>query len=417
MSLPRALALSLALVLAGLGALGGEGAWFAAALPLAAWALAGEFVAPPRISLEAERTLSETFADSGAPVEISVNVRNRGPRLEALQVSDALPPGAILVSGSAQWRGSLELGAEAELRYVATLPRGLWRFEEVRAVALDPFFDLGAEAVIPCPQAIVVPPKPLSPPKAAFGAGAVRPFAGQTRASRTGSGIDFSATRDYSPGDPLRSLNRKAEMRWGRTIVNLREEGRAIDAGVILDSRASAYADAGLFESCAAAALTLAELLLDQGCRVAFMSSGAGIDWVPPGMGRTQRLRVRRAAAAARLGDHATFERFEALPTRIFPPRSLVAVASPLLERDLAPLRSFAALGYSVVALRPDPLAAPRRALEARPDDEASRLALRLASAESRFLLSRLLGSGVSVLAWDPGLPLASARLLGEAAS
>lgn len=417
MSLPRAAALSLALALAALGALGGEGAWFAAALPLAAWALAGEFVAPPRISLEADRALSETFVESGAPFEVTVTVRNRGARFESLRVSDDLPPGATLVAGSTEWRGSLASGAEAEIRYVATLPRGFWRFGEVRAAALDPFFDLRSEAAVPCPQAIVVPPKPLAPPKAAFGAGAVRPFAGRTRSSRTGSGIDFSATRDYSPGDPLRSLNRKAEMRWGRIIVNLREEGRAIDAGVILDSRASAYDDAGLFESCAAAALSLAELLLDQGCRVAFMSSGAGIDWVPPGMGRTQRLRVRRAAAGARLGNHATFERFEALPTRIFPPRSLVVVASPLLERDVAPLRGFAALGYSVVALRPDPLGAARVARAGRSDDEATRLALRLATVENRFLLSRLLGSGVSVLDWDPGLPFASARLLGETAS
>ncbi|MBN1242798.1 MAG: DUF58 domain-containing protein [Spirochaetales bacterium] len=417
MSLPRASALSLALALAALGALGGEGFWFATALPLAAWALAGEFVAPPRISLEAQRTLSETFADSGAPVEVAVRIRNAGPRIESLRVFDALPPGAALLSGSAEWRGSLEPGAEAELRYVATLARGFWRFDEVRVEALDPFFDLRSEAAIPCPQAIVVPPKPLAPPKAAFGAGAVRPFAGQTRSARTGSGIDFSATRDYSPGDPLRSLNRKAELRWGRTIVNLREEGRAIDAGVILDSRSSAYDDPALFEAAAAAARSLAELLLDQGCRVAFMSSGAGIDWVPPGMGRTQRLRIHRAAAAARLGNHATFERFEALPTRIFPPRSLVALVSPLLERDLGPLRSFAALGYSVVALRPDPLAAARRSLAARPDDEASRLALRLETVECRFLLSRLLGSGVSVLDWDPAFPLASARLLGEAAS
>jgi uncharacterized protein (DUF58 family) len=201
----------------------------------------------------------------------------------------------------------------------------------------------------------------------------------------------------------LKCLNWRAEALWGRPIVNLFEEERAIDAGIILDCRCEAYARTELFEAAAAAALSMAEDLLDRGNRVAFLSYGSLIAWTPSGAGREQRQRLRMAVARAELGAHAAFDRFDNLPIRIFPPRSLVLVVSPLRREDVAPLRSLRALGYEVSILRPDPLAFEQRG----PGPEGA-LAMRILTLERDVLLSRLLRAGITILHWNPLNPLAA---------
>jgi uncharacterized protein (DUF58 family) len=398
----RAAACGMALLLVAAGLLCADGAFFAAALPFAAFAALGILAGPPALLLEASRQLSSRFAPVGARVEITVTVVNRGPRIEALALVDVLPEGLEVVKGEASWHGALDPGREAVLRYELECARGCYTFEALEAVAEDPFTTMKACVSLPCATSLAVYPRVGLTPSTRFGAGAARPFAGRSRAKRAGTGTDFAGTREYTPGDPLKCLNWRAEALWGRPIVNVFEEERAIDVGIILDCRCEAYDRTELFEAAIGAALSLGEDLLDRGDRVAFLNYGSLISWTPSGTGREQRLRLRRAAARAELGAHAAFDRFDNLPVRIFPPRSLVLLVSPLLREDVAPLRSLRALGYEVAVLRPDALAFDER--EAPTPVQV--LAKRLLKLEGETLLSRLLRAGITVLPWNARPPL-----------
>jgi len=453
----RSAALAAALLLSALGAAFAEGAFFAAALPLAAWAALGLWLKAPRPGLAAERRLSAAFAEAGAPVEIRLRVRNLGPGLELLEVEESLPEGARLLSGSLSWRGRLEAGASVEFAYRASFPRGVHRLGGPAARSLEAFAATEARAEPACPSLLVAAPRALLPPGLALSAAAARAFAGRSRARRRGSGTDFAGTREYSPGDPLKSLNWRAEALWGQGVVNVFEEERALDVGVILDARAEAYDGTALFEAAVAAAASAAEALLSGGHRVAFLSYGSTVEWTAPGSGREQGQRLRLAAARATLGNHAVFERFDNLPIGLFPPRSAILLVSPLLREDLRPLRSLAALGYAVTVLRPDPLgpadelpaaaaggaasppaagaeraagdsvgaaggfvgaagaaAQAAAAATASAAPSAADLARRLLELEYATLRSRLAASRIEVLDWLPGTPLSGLAARGR---
>lgn len=401
----RTVAAALALLLSAVGLLRAEGAFFAAALPFAAFAALGFLWSAPAPVLVASRRLSSRLAAAGATVEIMLVVCNHGSRLEALTLADTPPGGLPIVAGTAAWQGSLDAGAEVTLRYVIQCARGCFTFDGLVATAEDPFTAVQAAIPLACPALLAAYPRALRAPGLRFGAGAARPFSGRSRTKRAGTGTDFAGTREYTPGDPLKCLNWRAEALWGRPIVNVFEEERAIDVGLILDCRCEVYDRQELFEAAVTAALSLAEDLLDRGNRVAFLSYGSLISWTPSGLGREQRLRLRLAAAKAELGAHAAFDRFDNVPVRIFPPRSLVLVVSPLRREDAAPLRSLRALGYEVAVLRPAPLS-----LEEPGAGPVRALARRLLVLEGEVLLSRLLRAGITLLEWNAAEPLAALR-------
>jgi len=413
----RLAAAALAILLSALGMALADGAWFAAAFPLAVWAALGLFAPPPSLRLEARREVNPSFAAAGGSVMVRVEIVNRGPRIDCLVLEDILPAGSAAAGGTARWRGSLEAGALAVIEYRLEARRGVYRFEAVNAMAETAFSGLRARMELPAPGLVVVPPAPLPARGSGFRASTTRPFSGLSREKRRGQGGEFSMTREYAPGDPLKSLNWRAEALWGESIVNVYEEEKALDVGVILDARAEAYPDLELFEAAVSAAAAVSDELLDGGNRVAFLSYGAAVEWTAPGLGREQRLKVKLAAARASLGDHAVFERFDNLPISLFPPRSAVVLVSPLLRDDLVAVRSLAALGYRIAVIRPDPAAyrdaagraAPGGRTMASPGEESEEeaAARRFLGLETRYLLDRLGAAGVTVLDWQPGSPIA----------
>jgi uncharacterized protein (DUF58 family) len=401
----RNLAGAIALLLTAAGLIRTDGAFLAAALPFAAFALMAVLLPGPAPRLAADRCLSERLVPAGNRVAMTVTVTNLGSRLEALRLADEVPEGVRVVEGTAYWRGSLNPGATAILHYSLECPRGSYRFGNLAVTAEDPLTGVVAQRALPCPERLDVHPQRLFTAATRLGAGSPRPFPGLSRSPRTGGGVDFAGVREYAAGDPLRRLNWRASAFWARPLVNLYEETRAIEAGIILDCRAKAYGDGESFESAAAAALAWAENLLDQGHRVAFLMYGDLLNWMPPGTGRDQRTRMRMTAARAQLGAHMAFEGFDHLPVQIFPPRSMILLVSPLLRQDVAPLRKLRALGYTVAVLRPDP---PPQAGNSK--DPAQSLARRLCGLEMEVLASSLLRAGITFLDGQPGLTLAAGQ-------
>jgi uncharacterized protein (DUF58 family) len=428
----RAMAAAMAILLAAMGAATAEGVYFALSLPIAVWALAGVFTGEPDLFLEAQRSVSSLFPEPDTNVEIRLRVTNKGGRIERLVLVDPLPLGAALATGNNEWAGSLHAGTSTELRYSVSLHRGVFRFDKVEAMCERLISATSCSISLSCPAIVTVPPKRIPAPELPFGPRAVRPFLGMSRTKRVGEGTDFACTRDYAPGDRLRALNWRAEAMWDKPVVNVFEGEKAVDVGIILDSRAEAYEDPEIFESSVQAAAAAADRLLNEGNRVAFLSYGSTIEWTPSGAGRAQRLKIRKAAAQASLGAHAAFEHFTNIPVELFPPRSVILVVSPLLRADVIPLRGLKALGYAVTVLRPwssqgcfkrsvpDPsewsASAPamgssmRRPLQ-NPSKKAEFIASHLLTLENDVLLSRLLRGGVEIFAWDCRFPFTSAIL------
>jgi uncharacterized protein (DUF58 family) len=399
----RGAILAIALGLVAMGLLFADGAYFAMALPLAAWVLLGVFSSAPQLELAVDRSLSSVFLPEGDPVEVVVRIQNTGARIDSLELGDELFPGAAVLDGTPSWRGSLNTGGEVVLRYRLRPNRGVHHFATLQARAETPFTARLTRTTFPCPATLRVFPRSLPLPRVIFGSGAARSFAGLSRVFRQGGGTNFCGTREYTPGDALRSLNWRAQALWGQEIINVFEEERAIDVGVILDCRAEAYTEVALFENAVAAAQSLAEALMHCENRVAFLCYGDVIRWTPPGTGKEQVLRTRKAAARASLGSHPAFEHFDRLPIGLFPPRSRIVLVSPLRREDIHPLRSLVASGYGVTVLK---LSTPLGA-ELEGADEALELARKITHLEDDVLLSRLLPSGIEILDWDRSRPLA----------
>ncbi len=409
---PRGPAAFAALLLAAAGIAFAEGAFFVAALPFAAWLLCAALAKAPAISLVARREAKPSFVRPGDHGEVRLFVTNQGGRLDLLRLEDQVPEGCAILEGLARWEGSLEAGATTEFAYSLSLPRGVHSFPAIEAKAESLFTARASKARLDCPALVVASPRDLPLKSLALQAEAARSFSGRSRSRKAGSGTDFAGTREYRPGDPLRSLNWRAESHWDMAIVNVYEEERALDVGVILDARAASYGSVGEFEAAAAAASSIAQTLLAGGNRVAFLCYGSTVEWTAPGLGREHSLRLALAISRARIGDHAVFERFDNIPTRLFPPKSAIVLVSPLLTDDLGPLRSLARLGYTVSILRPLPAGA--RADKGTAPSAATLLARRIIALEGSVLEARLRNAGLTVADWREGEALSAVTGFGR---
>ncbi|MBP7263287.1 MAG: DUF58 domain-containing protein [Spirochaetia bacterium] len=408
MNLIRALCALAVSALCALGIFIQDGRLVALALPAAAWLILGEAGRPELPALRVTRVLDPPLPDEGQPCTVTVTAGNEGGRVELLTLVDLLPKGVAVAEGSPVWTGHLDAGASVAYSYVITIKRGDYRFTALRASSQSPLWGSERSADFPCETRVWIAPAIMAPPQIKAGPESVRPFSGVSGAKRPGQGSEFFGTREYQAGDRLRSINWRAGALWGQDIVNVYEGERAIDAGIILDCRAEAYQSLDQFDDACRAALSCAEGFLDGGNRVAFLRYGAELHWTTPGAGRVQRLKLRASCAAAELGDHAVFERFDHLPINVFPPRSLVILVSPGLRDDLPALRSMRALGYTVALIA----ILPRQDDQSK-DDAQGALAGRIEDLEREVFMTRLVRSGISTLPWNPDRPLSQLRQYG----
>ena len=108
-------------------------------------------------------------------------------------------------------------------------------------------------------------------------------------------GLEFADTRQFVPGDRLRSVNWRASARRGELIVNERHPDRNADVVLFLDSFAEARSEDeadGTLELAVRAAATLAGRYLERRDRVGLVTFGGILRWLEPGGGLVQRYRL-----------------------------------------------------------------------------------------------------------------------------
>lgn len=382
------------------------------ALPLLLFLGTGLLFGSQEIDIKIERQLSAERVLPGVPVNVSLRLHNLGKRLESLVITDQLPEGLELISGTTSLLTTLDSGESVELTYTISAKRGFYRFRQIAIVSSDHLGVITKSTLLPAEGRIFVQPEVQRIGRVAIRPRRTRVYAGFIPARRGGPGVEFFGVREYQQGDPQRWINWRASARHQKSLfINQFEQERVADIGIILDTRrrSEVRVDDGqsLFECGVQAAASLADSFLLDGNRVGLLLYGRQLDWTMPGYGKVQRERILQGLARAKLGESMVFGKLENLPERLFPNNAQLVLISPLHSDDLPVLVHLRARGYALLVISPDPIRYELAGLDLA--DEVTVQAARLARLERALSLHKLRQSGIQVLDWDVELPLDAA--------
>jgi uncharacterized protein (DUF58 family) len=231
-------------------------------------------------------------------------------------------------------------------------------------------------------------------------------FAGNQVARVKGSGIEFADLRPFVHGDPVRRVNWRATARRGELVVNESHPERNTDVIVFLDTftEASRGLADGTLELAVRAAASLAAQYLARRDRVGLVSFGGILNWLVPGSGAVQRLRIVDALLNTEIVLNYAWKGVDLIPARTLPPKALVLALTPLLDdRAVSTLLDLRGRGFdlAVVEVSPAPFTPPA-------GGSADRLAHRLWLLRREALRARYRLAGVPIVEWREGAPLAA---------
>jgi uncharacterized protein (DUF58 family) len=368
--------------------------------------------APVKPQLKIFRKLSEDYISPGKVVTVTLSVYNDGEGIEEIFIEDHLPPDLDLVEGKTSKVAELPGKTSLDLVYKVRGKRGSYVFGDVDVMLHDSLGLYTRKLSLPAPGKVYIKPevwklKTIS----------VRPlrthlFTGPIPSRRGGAGMNFFEVREYTLGDPLRSINWKVVARHEDNLfTNQFELERITDIGLILDARQQtdvilrknseewqASKMNSLFDYSVQATAALADLFLHEGHRVGLLIYGRGLQATFPGYGKIQRERILRSLAQARTGDNVALESLNYLPVRFFPAKSQLVLISPLSPADPPILTRLLANSYRVMVVSPNPVSFEANHL---PDNLDTQMAYRLARLERMLLFRRLQEIGVTLVDWQ----------------
>jgi uncharacterized protein (DUF58 family) len=234
-----------------------------------------------------------------------VSVTNTTDKLlPDVRIIDGVPPALAVDSGIPRLGTTLRPGDRAEFSYTITARRGVHEFEPTHVITRTLTGGIETERLVESDTSLkCVPPLSGLTVPVPLRQTATR-FVGRQNVPTTGEGTEFSATREYRPGDPLRRIdwNRFARARE-LTTVEFRED-RAAKVVILIDARSSAYVaptsgEPHAVERSVDAAGQLYVRLVDAGNRVGLAIAGSESGWLAPGMGSDHRTAARELLAVA----------------------------------------------------------------------------------------------------------------------
>jgi uncharacterized protein (DUF58 family) len=360
----------------------------------------GQLFNAPSPSLRVERTVDAEDPDPGDEVGVTLTVTNEGAFLPDLRIVDGVPSGVAVVDGSPRLATALRPGKSATLRYTIGMQRGEFEFDGVRVRARDPSGARETEATIRAATTVAAVPTLFPLDSFPLRSQTVQRV-GRVSTSQGGTGVEFHATREYRPGDPLSRVDWRRLARTGElSTVQYREE-RAATVVVIVDVREQSHvADAegeSAVEYGVEAASGISAALLDSGDQVGVAAFGPHWTWVTPGIGRDHRARLRDALGRSRgFSTEPPDRRF--LGALVFrrlkkhlPGDAQVVFCSPLVDDDAVEyVRRIEAGGNPVTVASPDVTG-------------TSTLGQQVARIERASRIRSLRRAGIRVVDWGPG--------------
>jgi uncharacterized protein (DUF58 family) len=391
------------LILGGLATFNDQ--WLELAIPLAVYLFAGFLLAPERVALTVERSLSVEHAAPDVPIVVTLKIKNNGSTLQNLRLRDPLPEFITVTDGSATRLVTLPKGQTLHWEYTFTSKRGFHIFSGLEAETGDPLGVLVQHHFLPTPGQVLILPNVPRLRNVSIRPRVTRVYAGTIPARQGGSGVEFFGVREFAPGDSPRSINWRATARHQQTtFANEYEQERVADVGIILDGRRhiNEFSQGrSIFDHSVVAAASLSDAFLNSGNRVGMLVYGKFVNWTYPGYGKMQRERILQALARADTGDSQVFAGMY-IPRGLFPPHSQIVLVSPLEAGDVEPLVRLRASGYALIVASPNSVAFEQSLL---PSTPATQYAARILRLQRHITLQRLRHAGIQVVDWDVTLP------------
>jgi uncharacterized protein (DUF58 family) len=215
-----------------------------------------------RPRLVAVRTFSPAIVAAGGSTTVTIVVRNRSPRRSnAGQWRDSVPwsrsSGGTGGAGGTGWTGGFgelpalapagirfaERGNSATVRYALRAPRrGIFTIGPLLVTVDDPFALVRASSTIAGTDRLVVTPELVDLHDSGAAAAAGEGSARQVQRAAAGNDDDLM-TREYRQGDAMRRVHWRASARYGELMVRQEEQRSRPEARLLIDTRATGYAD------------------------------------------------------------------------------------------------------------------------------------------------------------------------------
>lgn len=343
------------------------------------------------LTLGGERTLEATDLDATLAVRSELGV-------DELRVLLELPSGVETADGSTARALRLWPGEVREIPLAIRATRwGVYALGDVELRARDRFRLVVWERKVTGAHRLQAYPRPV-PVRRVLRPVQTHAFVGSELARARGDGIEYADTRDYEPGDRVRSINWRASARRQTLVVNDRHPERNTDVVLFIDSFVDIQGRGrSVLDDAVRAAAALATRYLERRDRVGLVGFGGILRWLEPGMGTLQRYRLIETMLETGVQPTYTWRDVNLIPARMLPPNALVLALTPLVdERFIVALEDLRARRYDVAAVEVDPvpLVGPGRS-------ETERLAYRLWLLEREALRTRLERLGIGVGRWD----------------
>jgi uncharacterized repeat protein (TIGR01451 family) len=280
-----------------------------AAVPLS-YVLYGELSSVPADArVSATRSFGRADPTPGEAVRVELTVTNAGDRtLPDVRVVDGVPEALAVTEGSARACLALAPGESATVAYEVVAKRGEHDFDDpvVRLRSLAASERATAEVDAAGDQTLVGANAVREPPMQ----GATLPRAGTLPTDTGGSGLEFHATRQYRPGDPMTRVDWRHYAKTGDFVTVQYREEQAVRTVVVVDARPvgrvtaargyptgaelSAYAAERLYDALEAAgvATSVAAVGVDEEAPAGLVGPD-GLAWVDSG-DRNRRARADR---------------------------------------------------------------------------------------------------------------------------
>lgn len=250
----------------------------AAAVPLV-FVLYGALSGSPTVKgvIKVDRDISPETPLPGQPIEVTLTVRNTGETaIPDVRFVDGIPKELGVSKGSPRAGSAIPGGGELTTTYTLTADRGTYTFNDVAVSArnLNGTRVVGtkieATGVTNFECRVAVEDIPVQQTTS---------YTGQLATDSGGPGVEFYATREYRPEDPVKRIDWRQYAKTGKLATIDYREQHAAHVVVLTDSRPSTHAAAsstdptGATLSAYAATIAL-EVLIDEGHRVSLGALG-----------------------------------------------------------------------------------------------------------------------------------------------
>jgi uncharacterized protein (DUF58 family) len=361
----------------------------------------------PIVNLKVHRVLESTSAFEGDELNVTLHLENLGEKLDFAEVTDALPDGVRLMSGSNVFPITLDAKSSCTVEYrIKFSRRGRYVWNDLRIRWNDPGQMRFVGVPIVEKGEVQVMPRMQDLKKADLRPHRVRMHVGNIPSTVLGPGLEFYGIREYADGDELRHINWKASARRDRLLTNEYETERSGDVVIIVDGRSAAPgqpSSSKLMDACVEVAASVSAHLLRQRNRVGMIILGEFIEVVKLAPGHRQLLRLNDALLNAEAGEVRSLQGLNMMLQHYFPRTAMLLLVSPLEDsRMLDAVENLLVRQQEMIVISPSPVALQASLLL---DSPHIGLAKRVKQAQRHDILARF-GRYCRVIDWEIGTPL-----------